>query len=155
VVQFAPIDGSPINLDYEQDGSGLHVTLPSPQPYEATAYAIKIGKSGSEPAPTPWLTPPGAPDGGVDGAPDASATSDGRGAGGAGTAGAGGAAWAGGRPGRGEFLRWKRGLCHCTCSFPGARSLSSIVPQGRRRTALCSFDRKRVNQFSTTAHLGL
>ena len=48
--------GDEIALQATQDGAGLHVTLPSTQPYTATAYAIKISKSGNAPGPTPWGT---------------------------------------------------------------------------------------------------
>jgi alpha-L-fucosidase len=87
-------------LQATQDGSGLHVTLPSTQPYTALAYAIKISKSGTVPAPTPWVasgsdSDAGAPtDGGrSDASYDGSASIGGSsGAGGApGTGGAGGA----------------------------------------------------------------
>jgi MYXO-CTERM domain-containing protein len=86
-----------ISLQATQDSSGLHVTLPSTQPYTALAYAIKISKSGTAPEVTPWLS--GAPTtdagvpatGGSSGSPDASpAGSGGTGAGGrSGTGGAG------------------------------------------------------------------
>ncbi len=52
---FGPSDGSAIDLQFSQDGSGPHVTLPSMQPYTAVAYAMKISKSGTAPEPTPWL----------------------------------------------------------------------------------------------------
>jgi alpha-L-fucosidase len=55
VFLFGPADGSPIELQASQDGSGLHVTLPNSQPYTAVAYAMKISKSGTAPEPTPWL----------------------------------------------------------------------------------------------------
>ena len=65
VFLFGPTGGSPIQLTATQDGSGLHVTLPSTQPYTAVAYAMKISKSGTAPAPTPWLTSVSDTDGGV------------------------------------------------------------------------------------------
>ena len=66
VFLFAAADGSASSLPFTQDDSGLHVTLPSTQPYAAIAYAVKISKSGSEPAPTPWLTNGNDADAGVD-----------------------------------------------------------------------------------------
>jgi alpha-L-fucosidase len=66
VFLFGPTGGAPIELQATQDSSGLHVTLPSTQPYTALAYAMKISKSGAEPAPTPWLDGSSSnPDGGV------------------------------------------------------------------------------------------
>ncbi len=50
VFLFGPAGGSAIDLAFTQDGSGLHVTLPSTQPYTAVAYAMKISKSGNPPA---------------------------------------------------------------------------------------------------------
>ena len=41
-VLFAPTGGAAIPLTFTQDGSGLHVTLPSTQPYTAVAYAMEI-----------------------------------------------------------------------------------------------------------------
>jgi alpha-L-fucosidase len=81
-----------ITLQATQDSSGLHVTLPSTQPYTALAYAIKISKSGTAPAATPWITPPSTGDGGVGGAggsggADSGTTGSGGGAGGRGGAG--------------------------------------------------------------------
>jgi alpha-L-fucosidase len=86
-----------MTLQATQDSSGLHVTLPSTQPYTALAYAIKISASGTAPEATPWLS--GAPNsdagvpatGGSGGSPDATpAGSGGAGAGGrSGTGGAG------------------------------------------------------------------
>jgi alpha-L-fucosidase len=92
VFMFAPTGGSAINLQFTQDGSGLHVTLPSTQPYTAIAYAMKISKSGTEPAPTPWISGGSGIDAGAGGSggSDASAGTDGRiasgGAGGSNTA---------------------------------------------------------------------
>ncbi|HVT09183.1 MAG TPA: alpha-L-fucosidase, partial [Polyangia bacterium] len=60
VFLFAPVGGSPIALQATQDGGGLHVALPSTQPYTAVAYAMKISKSGAAPGPTPWLDAGGA-----------------------------------------------------------------------------------------------
>ena len=95
VFLFGPSgDGSgEIALQATQDSSGLHVTLPSAQPYTAAAYAIKISKSGSVPGPTPWVGNP-TTDGGVGGA-GGSGGADG------GTAGAGGSSGTGGRGGSG------------------------------------------------------
>jgi alpha-L-fucosidase len=61
VFLFGPVGGSAIELQATQDGSGLHVTLPSTQPYTAIAYAMKISKSGTVPEPTPTIDP--GPDG--------------------------------------------------------------------------------------------
>src|SRR4029079_13177461 len=55
VFLFGPVGGQAINLTFTQDASGLHVTLPSAQPYTAIAYAIKISKSSTVPAPTPSI----------------------------------------------------------------------------------------------------
>jgi alpha-L-fucosidase len=56
-------------LSATQSASGLSITLPSAAPYQAVAYALKISKSGAEPAATPWTgtTPIATPDGGVGG----------------------------------------------------------------------------------------
>jgi alpha-L-fucosidase len=54
-----------IALQATQDSSGLHVTLPSTQPYTAIAYAMKISKSGTVPAATPWTASAPSPDAGV------------------------------------------------------------------------------------------
>jgi alpha-L-fucosidase len=87
VFLFGPTGGSSTSLPFTQDGSGLHVTLPSAQPYTAVAYAMAISQSGTPPAPTPWLDGGGS-DGGVGGAGGADA---GAGRGGAsGTAGSDG-----------------------------------------------------------------
>jgi alpha-L-fucosidase len=91
VFLFGPTGGSPIQLTATQDDSGVHVTLPSTQPYTALAYAMKISKSGTAPAPTPWVTGVSDTDGGVatggsGGGADASGSG---GAGGAGDASAG------------------------------------------------------------------
>ena len=79
-----------IALQATQDGSGLHVTLPSTQPYTALAYAIKISKSGTAPAATPWTTSGASSDAGV--------SADGSGSGGSldSSAGSGGSSGAGG-----------------------------------------------------------
>jgi alpha-L-fucosidase len=55
VFLFGPTGGEAIELQFTQDGSGLRFTLPSPRPYEAVAYAIKISQSGAAPEPTPWI----------------------------------------------------------------------------------------------------
>jgi alpha-L-fucosidase len=91
VFLFGPVGGSAISLAFTQDGSGLHVTLPSTQPYTAVAYAMAISPSGTPPAPTPWLGSAGT-DGGVGG-------EGGNGGGDGGAAGAGGGVGAGGRAG--------------------------------------------------------
>jgi alpha-L-fucosidase len=88
VFLFAPIGGSAIELQHTQDGAGLHVTLPGTQPYNALAYAMKISKSGTEPAPTPTIDGTPEVDGGAP--PDA---------GGVGGAGTGGTAASGGSSG--------------------------------------------------------
>ncbi len=96
VFLFGPTgDGTgEITLQATQDSSGLHVTLPSTQPYTALAYAIKISKSGTAPAATPWITPPSTSDAGAGGA-------GGTGGADGGTAGAGGSQGTGGRSGAG------------------------------------------------------
>ena len=97
--------GDEIALQATQDGSGLHVTLPSTQPYTALAYAMKISKSGAAPAPTSWSGGgAGTLDGGVDGGGAGVGGSLGTG-GGSGAGGAGGATTnpssTGGAPGSG------------------------------------------------------
>lgn len=52
-------------LTATQDTSGLRITLPSAAPYQALAYALKISKSGTDPAATPWTSSAEIPDGGV------------------------------------------------------------------------------------------
>jgi alpha-L-fucosidase len=101
VFLFGPTGGAAIELVAAQDSSGLHLTLPATQPYTAIAYALKISKSGTVPAPTPWLggeNPDGgaAGTGGTDGAPGSGGL---RGLDGA--TGAGGASDTGGISGRG------------------------------------------------------
>jgi hypothetical protein len=81
-------------LTATQDASGLHVTLPSAAPYQAVAYALKISKTGTAPAATPWTGPLEAPDGGVAGA-DGGAGPD------VGTAGTDGGSGTGGKGGTG------------------------------------------------------
>ena len=93
VFLFGPVGGLAISLAFTQDGSGLHVTLPSTQPYTAVAYAMAISPSGTPPAPTPWLASAGT-DGGVGG-------DGGAGGGVGGTAGADGGVGTGGREGAG------------------------------------------------------
>ena len=101
VFLFGQTSGSSTSLQFTQDSSGLHVTLPSTQPYTAAAYAIKISKSGIEPAPTPWISGTSSPDGGVDAggvdvADTASVGADGsQGSGGRGGTGGGGGATSG------------------------------------------------------------
>jgi alpha-L-fucosidase len=97
VFLFGPTGGAAIELRATQDGSGLRVTLPSTAPYSAVAYAIKISKSGTVPAPTPWIDGSSNPDGGVtptggsSGSSDAGvARADGNVGGRGGTGGAGG-----------------------------------------------------------------
>ena len=97
VFLFGPTGGSPIPLTYTQDGSGLHVTLPSTQPYTAAAYAMAISPSGTPPAPTTWLDGNTTPDAGA--GPDAQ--SDASGTGDAGSVGTGGNTGTGGRSGAG------------------------------------------------------
>ncbi|HVZ87550.1 MAG TPA: alpha-L-fucosidase [Polyangia bacterium] len=100
VYLFGPTGGSAISLAFTQDTSGLHVTLPSPQPYTAVAYAMEISPSGTPPAPTPWLTGTGAGGasgtGGSSGTGGASGTGGERGAGGSGATGQGGVTGTGG-----------------------------------------------------------
>jgi alpha-L-fucosidase len=79
-----------IALQATQDSSGLHVTLPSTQPYTALAYAMKISKSGTAPAATPWTTSGASTDAGV---PTDGGRSD---SGSDGSVGAGGSSGAGG-----------------------------------------------------------
>jgi len=112
VFLFGPTGGSAIPLTFTQDGSGLHVTLPSTQPYTAAAYAMAISPSGTPPAPTTWLDG-GGTDGGVGGTGGVDAgtagAGGGSGAGGTSAAGAGngggsgggGTSGTGGRPGTG------------------------------------------------------
>lgn len=104
VYLFGPVDGNPISLPFTQGDNGLRVTLPSPRPYSAVAYAMKISKSGAVPEPTPWLTDhdPGAGGaggagggGGSAGAPG-TAGSAGMGQGGGGIPGVGGTPSGGG-----------------------------------------------------------
>jgi alpha-L-fucosidase len=75
VFLFPPLGGAATSLTFTQDGSGLHVTLPSSAPYKSPLYALKITKSGTPPMNvTPWPPDSGndeAPDAGV---PDASGT---------------------------------------------------------------------------------
>jgi alpha-L-fucosidase len=106
VYLFGPVGGQAINLTFTQDTSGLHVTLPSTQPYTAVAYAMKISKSGTVPAPTPMInngstTPPevdgGVPDGG--GSAGAGGNGGRGGAGGSGMGGRGGGGGGGGTAG--------------------------------------------------------
>jgi alpha-L-fucosidase len=49
-------------LTATQDGSGVHVTLPSTQPYTSVAYALKLSKAGTPPEATDW-TPDSCSDG--------------------------------------------------------------------------------------------
>ena len=97
VFLFAPVGGSATSLQFTQDSSGLHVTLPGAQPYTTVAYAMKISKSGTEPAPTSWLTSD-TPDAGVP-AGDASDGSADVAAGAGGSVGTGGRSGAGGATG--------------------------------------------------------
>jgi alpha-L-fucosidase len=96
VFLFGPTgDGTgEIALQATQDSSGLHVTLPGTQPYTALAYAIKISKSGTAPAATPWLSGVPTTDAGVTATGGSSGSTD------ASSAGSGGAG-AGGRSGTG------------------------------------------------------
>lgn len=113
VFLFGPTGSAPIALQASQDSSGLHVTLPSTQPYTAVAYAMKISKSGTIPGPTPWLNGGGAAGasggtgaagnagtGGIDGGAGGVGGKAGSG-GGAGGSGGGVGASAGGQPGSG------------------------------------------------------
>jgi alpha-L-fucosidase len=99
VFLFGPTGGAAIELQATQDGSGLHVTLPSTQPYTAVAYAIKISKSGTVPAPTPWIDNPSNPDGGVTPTGGSSGSSDAGAPRSDGNAGAGGRGGTGGAAG--------------------------------------------------------
>jgi alpha-L-fucosidase len=103
VYLFAPIGGSAIDLSFTQDTSGLHVTLPSSQPYTALAYAIKISKSGTVPAPTPAVNNGTPSNGGTGGTGGTSSTGGASSAGAAsstgGTGGTGGKAGIGGNGG--------------------------------------------------------
>jgi alpha-L-fucosidase len=108
VYLFGPVGGQPIPpLQATQDGSGLHVTLPSTAPYTAVAYAIKISKGGTPPGPPAWISGPdgGVPStGGTDGSPDGSpgaggSTSTGGSSGTGGKSGGGGASGLGGQGG--------------------------------------------------------
>ncbi len=74
VYLFGPTGGAAINLSFTQDTSGLHVTLPSTQPYTALAYAIKISKGGTVPAPTPAVNNGAVSTGGTGGTGGASST---------------------------------------------------------------------------------
>jgi alpha-L-fucosidase len=85
-----------IALQATQDGSGLHVTLPSTQPYTAAAYALKISKSGTPPEATPWIGSASSPDGGAGGAGGSGGTT-----GTTSPGGAGGNSAVGGRSGAG------------------------------------------------------
>jgi alpha-L-fucosidase len=70
VFLFPPLGGSAISLTFTQDGSGLHVTLPSSAPYKSPLYALKVTKSGTPPMNvTPW-----PPDSDKEEAPDAGAS---------------------------------------------------------------------------------
>ncbi|HEY5089314.1 MAG TPA: alpha-L-fucosidase, partial [Polyangia bacterium] len=96
VYLFGPSGGAAIPLSFTQDSSGLHLTLPSTQPYTAAAYAIKISKSGTVPAPTPPInngTTLGT--GGAAGGAGGTAATGSGGAGGAGGAAAIGSAGSG------------------------------------------------------------
>jgi hypothetical protein len=74
VYLFAQAGGQPTELQATQDGSGLHVTLPSTKPYAAVAYAIKISKGAIPPTSTPMGTDGGVPStGGISGSQDAGA----------------------------------------------------------------------------------
>jgi alpha-L-fucosidase len=89
-----------IALQATQDGSGLHVTLPSTQPYTAAAYALKISKSGTPPEATPWIGTTSNPDGGAGGAGGSGGTTGTTPSGGAGgNSGTGGRSGAGGAGG--------------------------------------------------------
>ena len=120
VFLFGPTGGSPISLTFTQDGSGLHVTLPSTQPYTAVAYAMAISPSGTPPAPTPWLTG-GSGNGGTGGA---SASGGAAGAGGPGTGGTGEAGGAG-----------NGGAAGTTTSTGGGAGISTSGAAGTGRAA--------------------
>jgi alpha-L-fucosidase len=100
VYLFAPVGGIAISLSFTQDTSGLHVTLPSAQPYTALAYAIKISKGGTVPTPTPTVNNGTTSAGGTGGTGGASTTGGAPPAGGApatgGTSNAGGTRATGG-----------------------------------------------------------
>lgn len=55
---FGATAGTYINLASTQDASGLNVTLPSSQPYTATAYALKLSFSGTIPPLGNIISPP-------------------------------------------------------------------------------------------------
>jgi hypothetical protein len=114
VYLFGPTSGSAISLKFTQDASGLHVTLPSPQPYTAAAYAMEISPSGTPPAPTPWLTSGGA--GGASGSGGATGAG---GATGGSMGGAGGASGGSGGPG-GSGATGTGGATSETGGSPGA-----------------------------------
>jgi alpha-L-fucosidase len=99
VYLFGPTGGAAIELTATQDGSGLHVTLPATQPYTALAYAIKISKSGTVPAPTPWVNGSANPDGGVPPADGGSVPRDAGSGSADGPAGSGGVSGTGGTGG--------------------------------------------------------
>jgi alpha-L-fucosidase len=112
VFLFAPIGGSATSLPFTQDSSGLHVSLPSTQPYTALAYAMKISKSGTEPGPTPTIDGGSSSDAGAGGAGGDAGVGGQTGTGGAGgatttstgsggTGAGGGALGGGGRTGTG------------------------------------------------------
>ena len=122
---FAPVGGPAIELPFTQDDAGLLVTLPA-QPYTAIAYAMKISKSGTVPAPTPTIVAPppdggtgGSPDGGGDGTPDGASDGPG-GSGGVGTGGGCGCAVA------------KSGS-HSSSYALLAAALAALVWRGRRK----------------------
>ncbi len=74
VFLFPSLGGTAVALTFTQDGSGLHVTLPSSAPYESPLYAIKITKSGAPPMTvTPWPPDTGKGEAADAGAPDAGA----------------------------------------------------------------------------------
>ena len=94
VYLFGPVGGAAIQLTFTQDTSGLHVTLPSTQPYTNIAYAIKISKSGTLPVSTPCVNNTPCGTGGTGGTGGASSTGGATSAGG--TSAAGGAKTTGG-----------------------------------------------------------
>jgi autotransporter-associated beta strand protein len=55
---FGATAGTYISLAYTQDASGLNVTMPSSQPYTATAYALKLSFSGTIPPVGNITSPP-------------------------------------------------------------------------------------------------